>query len=84
MPCCLPWCGSSMAWINPNTFDVLPYGVAWRPPGWHEWTNACNWCSTNLGEEGAVWAQNSAEMQFTNRWWFKSEQDALLFQLTWL
>jgi hypothetical protein len=72
-----------MAWINPETFLVLPHGVAWRPSSMATWAAVCEWCDDRIGEQNHLWAQSGAEMQISNGWWFKHAEHAVLFQLTW-
>jgi len=73
-----------MAWLNPETFDVLKHRVLHRPMSIVEWIEVCNWCDSIIGEQNVLWAQTGAEMQISYCWWFKREEDAVLFNLTWL
>jgi len=73
-----------MAWVNPETFDVLEHQVVHRPNSIAEWTGVCDWCDSAICEQNVLWAQTGAEMQISRCWWFKSEEDAVLFKLTWL
>ena len=72
-----------MVWVNPDTFEILEYQVLHRSKSTSEWADVCVWCEETIGEQNILWAQTGAEMQVSNCWWFKHNEDAVLFQLTW-
>jgi len=74
----------TVAYINPDTFEVLTYHVHFRPRSFDHWDQVSDWCDANCGERGTMWASGgSAEMQFHRVWWFKNQEDAVQFTLTW-
>ena len=73
-----------MAWVNPETFEVLPYLIRWRAASVKQWAEAGDWCEQNIGVQGESWTHTGAEMQISNAWWFKTEEYATWFKITWL
>jgi hypothetical protein len=73
-----------MAWINPITFEVLPFPVFWRPASMREWDEAIDWCERSIGTLGQHYNHTGGEIQISNCWWFLRESDAVLFKMRWL
>jgi hypothetical protein len=74
----------SMAWTNPDTFEVLPHLVRWQPCSIAQWLHVVNWCDNNIGTQGQHWAHSGAEMQISSGWWFKTQEQAVWFGIRWL
>lgn len=74
-----------MSWINPETFLVLDHGVYHRPRNVEHWIKMCDWCLTHIGEISRDWHADGGDgMGLPTRWWFRSQEHLVLFQLTWL
>jgi hypothetical protein len=59
--------------------------VNFRPNSFDQWHAVNDWCDKNVGEIGSDWASGgSVEMQFHRIWWFKKQEDAIFFLLTWV
>ena len=72
-----------MTYVNPNTFDVLPYPCNINVTSFDHWHELCAWCNRHIGEQGRDWEFSNATMQYPRVWWFRCLQDATLFTLAW-
>jgi len=72
-----------MAWINPQTFEVLPYLVTWQPRSMRQWDEVHDWLNDNIGGCAEQWFSTGPEMQRASAWWFKNAQDAMMFRMVW-
>ena len=49
-----------------------------------EWVFAVNWCIIQFGDSSSqAWHNSNWFIAADNRFWFKREQDAVLFALRW-
>ena len=48
-----------------------------------QWDAAIDWCTITCGEVGIDWAHSGSEMQISSLWWFKTNEHAVQFALTW-
>jgi len=73
---------ASLLGTEKNTNSGFPYGTRIKWDKFHighSWLNAGEWCQENFGRPGDVYIR-VAEADYMT-WWFRSEQDQLVFVL---
>ena len=72
-----------MSWLNPDTLEVLPHSIRYKPASIQEWDDAVAWCIENIGMYRIDWACTAADMQMPRLWHFLKEEEATMFILRW-
>lgn len=71
--------------INPETFVTLDHGIYHKPGNVDRWVEMCDWCLAHIGERSIDWYADGGDgTGLPPRWWFRTREQLVLFQLTWL
>ena len=72
-----------MAWVNPETFEVLGFLARVRVTSRGDWDTMIAWCNANRGAQGVDWQYSNEPMQYPQGWWFRVQAGSVHFQMVW-